>query len=127
MTAVYAFVAWISTIVAYVLFLLWATAPEATLNALGFTYYPSRYYAISLPAYLLTSFLLIGIGYVGINMSNTLAPDDLRTIEDNFSRSAPNYFVTCSMHRENSVPEIGDLDPYVVSLLHLNSKKRRHK
>jgi phosphatidylinositol glycan class P protein len=39
----YGFVAWISTWIAYVLFLAWALLPPAALDAVGWTWYPNRY------------------------------------------------------------------------------------
>ena len=34
-----------------VLFMLWAYTPEAVLEAHGVTYYPSKYWAVALPAW----------------------------------------------------------------------------
>ena len=41
-TEVYGFVGWISSLVAYGIYVIWAFMPEATLHALGITYYPSK-------------------------------------------------------------------------------------
>jgi hypothetical protein len=66
-TGVNAFVAWIASIVVFIVFLLWAFSPKYLLHGIGITYYPSRYYAIALPAYIIITVFLIVIGkYVGM-------------------------------------------------------------
>lgn len=85
-TSIYAFVGWISTVFAYVAFLMWAFIPESYLNGLGITYYPSKYYAIALPAYTLVSYMFIQVVYIGINMINTYDPSDVRTVRDSHTR-----------------------------------------
>lgn len=42
-TEVYGFVLWISSAVAYIIFLAWAFTPEEVLHSVGITYYPSKY------------------------------------------------------------------------------------
>jgi phosphatidylinositol glycan class P protein len=39
---IYGFVAWTGTALGYVLFLIWALAPPGALDAVGWTWYPSR-------------------------------------------------------------------------------------
>ena len=75
-SSVYSFVAWTATILMYVCFLLWALLPKWMLHSVGVTYYPSRYYALALPSYALVLYILLGAGYVGLNLLNTLDPED---------------------------------------------------
>ena len=82
--------------VVFVVFLLWAFSPRSFLHAIGITYYPSRYYAISLPAYIIVFILVVNIGYIGINLMMTLEPDDMFTITDGQTRISPNAFLKCS-------------------------------
>lgn len=116
MSSVYAFVAWISTIISYFIFLIWAFTPETVLHYYGITYYPSRYYAVALPAYTLVILFLGGIFYMGLNMLGTLDPDDLRTVEDSQTIRGSNepvrYFDKTGY---DPVPEIGDMDPCAVT------------
>ena len=95
-TSVYAFVAWIASMVVFVIFLIWAFSPRSWFHELGITYYPSRYYAIALPAYMIVIILVINMSYIGINLLMTLEPDDMFTIRDNQAISSPNVFIKCS-------------------------------
>ena len=63
---------------------------------MGITYYPSRYYAIALPAYMIVIILVINMSYIGINLLMTLEPDDMFTIRDNQAIPSPNAFIKCS-------------------------------
>ena len=95
-TGVYAFVAWIASMVVFVVFLIWAFSPRSFFHEMGITYYPSRYYALALPAYMIMLVLVVVMSYIGINMMMTLEADDMRTIRDSQSRSSPNVFIKCS-------------------------------
>ena len=103
-TGVYAFVAWIASMVVFVVFLLWAFSPRSVLNAIGITYYPSRYYAIALPAYMIVLLFLVNMAYIGINLMMTLEPDDMCTIRDSQTRRSPNVFLKCSTVGGNFFP-----------------------
>ncbi|KAK9951186.1 hypothetical protein M0R45_006643 [Rubus argutus] len=48
---VYGFVGSITTVVAIVIFLVWAYVPESWLHSIGIFYYLSRYWALAVPAY----------------------------------------------------------------------------
>lgn len=103
-TGVYAFVAWIASMVVFVVFLLWAFSPRSLLHQIGITYYPSRYYAIALPAYIIMLIFVVNIGYIGINMMMTHEPDDMFTVKDGQTRSSPNVFLKCSALGGNTLP-----------------------
>ncbi|KAK0445223.1 PIG-P-domain-containing protein [Armillaria borealis] len=47
----YGFVAWTSTSLLFVVYLLWAILPDEYIEWLGITWYPSREWAVLLPAY----------------------------------------------------------------------------
>ena len=95
-TSVYAFVAWIASMVVFVIFLVWDFSPRSFFHEMGITYYPSRYYAIALPAYMIVIVLVINMSYIGINLLMTLEPDDMFTIRDNQAIPCPNAFIKCS-------------------------------
>lgn len=117
MIAVYAFVAWISTVFAYGIFVFWATMPAAVLHKMGITYYPSRYYAIALPAYALVFWILLIFSYIGWNMFHTYDVEDMRTVEDGQGRVAPNHLVRSNSNKRGvCVPDIGDMEPSAVSV-----------
>lgn len=120
--SIYSFAGWIGTLVAYFCFIVWAFVPERFLHSLGITYYPSRYYAIALPSYILVLFVLVGVSYVGYNMMKTNSPDDIRTIRDSVkdqTRTAPLHFVKSSL--KEGIPDFGDIDAIRISTL-LKSK-----
>lgn len=116
MNSVYAFVAWVSTVISYIIFLIWAFTPENILHYYGFTYYPSRYYALALPSYIIVILFLGGIFYTGLNMFGTFNPTDMRTVEDNQTIHGSNepvrYFDKTGY---DPVPDIGDMDPSAVT------------
>jgi phosphatidylinositol glycan class P protein len=108
-TGVYAFVAWISSILVFIIFILWAFSPSELLRKVGITYYPSRYYAVALPSYLIVLYALVGMFYIGINLLSTLDPEHINTLRDEQARPAPSGFL--KLGARNGIPEIGDLDP----------------
>ena len=115
------FVAWTASIFVYLCFTAWAILPGKTLHAIGVTYYPSRYYAIALPAYVIVVYALSGIVYIGVNLLNTKDPEDIATIRDDQTSvstlSAPLTFIKCggTTAKDNGIPDIGDIDPVLVS------------
>ena len=76
------FVLWVGSWLCFSLFLAWAALPEQTLRSLGVSYYPSRYYALAVPAYLVAVSLLASCVYAGVNMARTLDPADPRSAYD---------------------------------------------
>lgn len=113
--SIFSFVAWISSIFVYLCFIGWAFLPEETLHYIGITYYPSRYYAVALPSYLILLFILSGIGYIGYNLTITLEPENRETIRDKSSNvlQAPLIFIKCSARE--GIPDIGDIDAVQIS------------
>ncbi|KAL3516758.1 hypothetical protein ACH5RR_023660 [Cinchona calisaya] len=59
---VYGFVGSISTVVATVIFLVWAYVPDNWLHFVGIFYYPSSYWALAVPAYLMVT-VVLAIGF----------------------------------------------------------------
>ena len=114
-TAVYAFACWLATIVSYVAFLAWAFLPESVLQNYGITYYPSKYYALALPAYMIVLYWFVSISYIAVNMIFTLDGTKSNTVYDSFTvpiQSDTNVNPTQSL---KSVPEVGDVSPAIVS------------
>jgi phosphatidylinositol glycan class P protein len=117
--SVYAFVGYIVTILGYVIFWLWALVPDAVLKDIGITYYPSRYYAIALPAYFMVLYVLSGCVYMAINMIKTHPNDSIYTILDEHSKRAPTLAEQLANTR--SIPEIGDSDLRYISFMYASS------
>ena len=116
------FAAWISTIFVYFCYLGWAFLPGDTLHSLGITYYPDRYYAVSLPAYFLVFYVLTGISYIGYNMMNTLEPESFNTVHDidlphiTGTPASSLHFSKCSV--KEGIPDIGDIPIVVLSTIY---------
>ncbi|GMM30248.1 phosphatidylinositol N-acetylglucosaminyltransferase [Martiniozyma asiatica (nom. inval.)] len=68
---------------AVILWLCWCFLPDALLNRLGIDYYPSKWWALAVPAYVL---VLMVYGYVALWSYNreslTLPLDDIRNFVD---------------------------------------------
>ncbi|KAG6680060.1 hypothetical protein I3843_13G019300 [Carya illinoinensis] len=77
---VYGFVGSITTVVATVIFLAWAYVPEAWLHYIGIFYYPSRYWALAGPVYVMMTIVLALGSYVGFNFMSTPYPTSLNTM-----------------------------------------------
>ncbi|KAL5560596.1 hypothetical protein UlMin_036807 [Ulmus minor] len=90
---VYGFVGSITTVVATVIFLVWAYVPDSWLHSIGIFYYPSRYWALAVPTYAMVTVVLAMGFYVGINFMSTPAPTSLNTIFDEFSREPSSLIV----------------------------------
>ncbi|XP_077245103.1 phosphatidylinositol N-acetylglucosaminyltransferase, GPI19/PIG-P subunit isoform X2 [Tasmannia lanceolata] len=77
---VYGFVGSITTVITTVIYLIWAYTPEPWLHFLGITYYPSRYWALAVPAFAMMTVVLAMGFYVGLNFMATPPPTSLNTI-----------------------------------------------
>ncbi|CAL5440116.1 unnamed protein product [Camellia sinensis] len=77
---VYGFVGAISTVVATVIFLIWAYLPEPWLHLIGIYYYPSRHWALAVPTYAMVTIVLAIGFYIGLNFMVTPPPTSLNTI-----------------------------------------------
>lgn len=85
---VYGFVGSISTIVAAGLFFLWAYLPEPWLHYLGITYYPSRYWALAIPTYVMVTIIFIILFYLGLNYMATVPSTSWNSLFDDHTRDA---------------------------------------
>ncbi|XP_004487552.1 phosphatidylinositol N-acetylglucosaminyltransferase subunit P [Cicer arietinum] len=83
---VYGFVGSITTVVTTVIFLVWAYVPETWLHAIGISYYPSRYWALVVPTYVMVTIALMLAFYIGLNFMSTPSPASINTVYDEFSR-----------------------------------------
>jgi phosphatidylinositol N-acetylglucosaminyltransferase subunit P len=63
-----------------VAYLVWAYVPESMLQSAGITYYPSKYWALAVPSYLLFIIPLVIIAYCGLNMMDTPPLHSMDTI-----------------------------------------------
>nr|GMD62498.1 phosphatidylinositol N-acetylglucosaminyltransferase subunit P-like [Ipomoea batatas] len=107
---VYGFVGSISTVVATVIFLVWAYVPENWLHSVGIFYYPSRYWALAVPAYLMVTVVLAITFYIGLNFMATPPPASFNTLFDEFSREPlPSSALTDDDDDERPIDPISDI------------------
>ncbi|KAJ3514319.1 hypothetical protein NMY22_g14775 [Coprinellus aureogranulatus] len=78
----YGFVAWTSTYLLFVIYLLWAFLPDAWIVWLGVTWYPNREWAILVPAWSIMAVLFTYIVYFALALRGTPPLDDLNSITD---------------------------------------------
>ncbi|KAG0706955.1 PIG-P [Suillus ampliporus] len=78
----YGFVAWTSTSVVFVLYVLWALLPDEYIVWLGVEWYPSREWALLLPAYSIVLVLLTYSVYFSIAIARTPPFSDPSTLID---------------------------------------------
>ncbi|RZB82246.1 Phosphatidylinositol N-acetylglucosaminyltransferase subunit P [Glycine soja] len=105
---VYGFVGSITTVVATVIFLVWAYAPESWLQSVGISYYPSRYWALAVPTYVMVTIVLVLGFYIGLNFISTPSPASLNTVFDEFSRDP--LSLECSLEEdEKPIEPISDI------------------
>ncbi len=55
-------------IVAYI---IWAFVPDEKLHSWNITYYPSKYWAVALPSYVVVVLFLVVLGFVGASIITT--------------------------------------------------------
>ncbi|KAG2059742.1 PIG-P-domain-containing protein [Suillus hirtellus] len=78
----YGFVAWTSTSVLFVLYVLWALLPDEYIVWLGVEWYPSREWTLLLPAYSIVLVLLTYFVYFAIAIARTPSFSDPNTFTD---------------------------------------------
>ncbi|KAG2575720.1 hypothetical protein PVAP13_7KG374101 [Panicum virgatum] len=77
---VYGFVGSITTAMATAVYLAWAYTPEPVLRSLGITYYPSKYWALAVPSFVIVAVALSMAIYMGLNFVATPPPTSFSTI-----------------------------------------------
>lgn len=97
------------------LFLVWAYAPEATLRAYGFTYYPSKRWAVAVPAMLVATYVFSIVLYKAVNLYQTPSTSSMATVMDVHSVRLPKQQSTSSAVRDAATPPIADLSLVDVS------------
>ncbi|XP_056845024.1 phosphatidylinositol N-acetylglucosaminyltransferase subunit P isoform X3 [Raphanus sativus] len=119
---VYGFVGSISTVVATVIFLIWAYVPDKLLESIGIHYYPSRYWVLAMPTYLMVTLLLGLAFYVGLNFIATPHPTSLSTLFDEYSREPGEIDSQMEEGDERPIDPISDIDITRINDLMFNSK-----
>lgn len=105
---VYGFVGSITTVIATVIYLMWAYIPESWLHSLGITYYPSKYWALAVPAFAMVTVVLGMVFYLGLNFMITPPPTSYYTMFDEYSRERT-AFMSSVDGAEKPIEPISDI------------------
>ena len=128
LTEVYGFVGWLMSGLALIIFLLWAIMPEHVWDDFGVTYYPSRYWALAIPAYVVMSYFFMCAVHVGIGLMRTPPLGSAKLISDQYTREARDFSrLARSVEANVGTPEIYDIPITVTNrLLYSNRTQRRN-
>lgn len=113
----YGFVAWTSTSLLFIVYVLWAVTPDEYIRCLGIIWYPNREWAILLPAYSMMIVLLTYFTYFSLALANTPAFSNSAAFIDAKAHfpapDAPNPYLRDK--GSNAVPEPYDIPIGVVN------------
>lgn len=110
----FGFGGWLASALFYVLFLVWAYVPEATLEAYGFTYFPSKHWAVAVPAMIVVTYLFSLVMYKAVNLLSTPGLGSYATILDTHTVPLPEG-TTCFEDDTEATPGIGDISIFEVN------------
>ncbi|KAJ9128586.1 hypothetical protein P3X46_034724 [Hevea brasiliensis] len=119
---IYGFVGSITTIVATVIFLVWAYIPELCLHSIGVFYYPNGYWALTIPTYATVTVVLAFALYFGLKFLSTPPPTSLSSIFDEFSRE-PADSDPLTKQVDQPIEPISDIGSNKINVLMLNNIK----
>ncbi|KAF5379055.1 hypothetical protein D9615_005995 [Tricholomella constricta] len=78
----YGFVAWTSTSLAFILYVLWALVPDEYIQRAGINWYPNREWALLLPAWSIVLVITTYIVYSSMAIAATPSFSDMSSITD---------------------------------------------
>ncbi|GAA6024773.1 hypothetical protein JCM8202_001255 [Rhodotorula sphaerocarpa] len=76
------FVLYIGSLVAYALYLVWAFLPDQALVTIGIEWYPSRDWALLVPAWIVMLVAFVYVGYFFLTMYSTLPSSEPEPYDD---------------------------------------------
>uniref|UniRef100_A0A7S1I5M2 PIG-P domain-containing protein n=1 Tax=Eutreptiella gymnastica TaxID=73025 RepID=A0A7S1I5M2_9EUGL len=123
-TEVYGFVSFLLTMVAFAMYLFWAYVPETWYVSYGITYYPDRYWAVAVPAWVFMAVGFYLVVYYATYLTNTPGLDDWRTITDNYAKGEQPTLGDLS--KDTTILPVADIPISVVNrIMHQNSARGR--
>ena len=72
----YGFVLYLTSFLVFLMYLLWAYLPSPFLHALGITYYPDRWWALAIPAWIVMLLIFIYVALLSYNVEYLTLPMD---------------------------------------------------
>lgn len=122
---VYGFVGWFTTLICYIVFLLWSFIPERVLHSAGIYYYPNQYWAIALPAYAVMTQTFLMFAYIMFFHYRTEPLHSMYTYTDEFARGEPK--VVGDLTGRKPIPPISDISIIEVNKVLFGTVTRRKR
>ncbi|KAL8277342.1 hypothetical protein RQP46_010295 [Phenoliferia psychrophenolica] len=131
------FVLYISSLVAWVAFLVWGLCPDETLDWIGIEWYPSREWALLFPAWTIMLAAFVYFSYIALNIFITPPLDSVHTLTDtqayiiplpssSTADNAPHPLLTHSvLLPADAVPTLHDLPIGLVNRVVYGDYRRR--
>ncbi|KAI0828685.1 PIG-P-domain-containing protein [Trametes gibbosa] len=121
----YGFVAWASTYLLFVLYLLWALLPDRAILALGVSWYPNREWALLVPAHGMVAVLFTYLAYFALALARTPAFDDMSTVTDSKAHIAASAAPYRAQACAGAIPEMRDIPLGLVNRVLYGPRLRR--
>lgn len=100
--SVYGFVLLLGSRTLFLLFIVWGLIPKYVFEEINITYLPDRYWAVSVPVFLLTFLALFAfIIYPSLSLCMTPSVDDVKTILDNSNVERDECNLNCLRGNDN--------------------------
>lgn len=82
----FGFALYVSSTFAFIIYILWTFLPQVVLHSLKIYYYPSRWWALAFPSFMVMFIVYIYVALISYNVE-VLTPklDNLSTITDDFA------------------------------------------
>ncbi|CAF3140669.1 unnamed protein product [Rotaria socialis] len=118
--AIIGFFLYVTSIFAFVIYLLWAYLPNNWFENIGITYYPHKYWSIAIAIGVVTFLISIVLGNCLVNSLSVPSLDSMKLIRDRHTRKRD-----LSKHSTtDAIPPVSDLDlSYVNRVLYLSDVK----
>eukprot|EP00892_Ulva_mutabilis_P010784 jgi/Ulvmu1/8078/UM004_0315.1 len=110
---VYGFVGYLTSFVAYGIYVFWLFTDDKTLEYLGITYYPSKEWGVIVPTWLCVGVVFLFWVYESYNMMSVPSRDSWTTIIDDSSSFAARDH--CFPGVNQTIPPLNDIPPHVWS------------
>ncbi|GAA5960052.1 hypothetical protein JCM3765_006148 [Sporobolomyces pararoseus] len=115
------FVLYISSLLLYVLYLFWSFLPDRYLEKAGIEWYPSREWALLIPSWLTMTVLYVYLGYIFLNMSNTVSLEETVASLDDPKAFVPPPLAPSSLLESSNLPASSEVDTITISRLYVDS------
>ncbi|TFK72475.1 PIG-P-domain-containing protein [Pluteus cervinus] len=120
----YGFVAWTSTSLLFILYVLWALLPDEYIIWLGVHWYPNREWAILIPAWATALAMFTYTTYSSMAIAATPSFSEMNSVTDNkgsFPSDSTSPYVLAA--QPNAIPELYDIPIGLVNQVVHRSKK----